>query len=131
MTAIAMRLHPTQDVVKMLERFAREKGIDAAAIMTATGDVDRVRIELPDGRQLLLRGPHALCSLSGVFGTRGHNLHAVVGDGEGVARAGRLVGAKVLSSVEVIVRTFPSLVFKWEAEPVTGKDALLIESRAS
>lgn len=131
MNAIAMRLHPTQDVVEMLERFATERGIDAAAIMTATGDLDRVRLELPDGRQVLLKGPHALCSLSGVFGTRGHNLHATVGDGEGMVRGARLVGAQVLSSVEVIVQTFPSLVFKWAEEPLTGKDALLIEGRTS
>lgn len=126
MTTIAMRLHPRSCLAGMLDRFVEERDIAAACVVSGVGDLDAVRIELPSGEHLVLKGKHALCSLQGSLAKNGHSLHVTVANDRGEVFGGRLVSARVVTSVEVVVQVINGMEFSWVMDGFTGADALRI-----
>ena len=127
MSSIAMRLHPRLDLAWILDRFVEERDVAASCVVSGVGDLDAVRLELPSGEHLVLKGKHALCSLQGSLAKNGHSLHVTVANDRGEVFGGRLVSARVVSSVEVVVQLIHGLEFRWEEEALTGADVLRID----
>ena len=129
--AIVVRLRPGDDLKRELDALARREGLQAAAVATCVGSVERVTVryaDRPDG--VALDGRREIVSLVGTLSAEGSHLHVAVSDGDGRTVGGHLLeGSRVYTTAEVVVLVFPTLRFAREVDPAYGYRELVVRPR--
>lgn len=122
----ALRLLPGEDVRVELERWAREQGIEAAAVTSAVGSLS-VAVLRHGGLSAGTRteGDLEVCSLSGTLSRHGLHLHLAFADGSGEMRGGHLLaGCTVRTTLELVVQEIGGVRFVRRKDERTGYDEL-------
>ncbi|MCB9692325.1 MAG: DNA-binding protein [Alphaproteobacteria bacterium] len=116
-----VRLEPGDDPRGRLEALQRERGWQAASVVSAVGSLTVAAIRYADREETtLLRGPLEVTSLSGTLGPDGPHLHLSVADGRGRTRGGHLsAGSAVYTTLELVVLVLDDVTFHREPDPVT------------
>lgn len=101
-----IRLEPGEDVRETLEGWARDKAMEAAAIVSAVGSLTHAHIRYAgraDG--IMTIGDLEICSLSGTLARYGLHLHISIADRDGVMLGGHLLkGSLVRTTLELVIQ---------------------------
>ena len=125
----ALRLLPGEDVRAELERWAREQGIEAAAVTSAVGSLS-VGVLRYGGQSAGTRteGDLEVCALSGTLSRHGLHLHLAFADGAGEMRGGHLLaGCLVRTTLELVIQEIGGVRFMRRKDERTGYDELFPE----
>lgn len=120
--AVAVRLHPGQDLKVELLRLASERGWEAACVVTCVGSLREAHLRLADAQEgTWLREKLEIVSLVGTFSKDGGHFHLSVSDRTGKTSGGHLLeGCKVYTTAEIVVMPLPDYSFPRELDPETG-----------
>ncbi len=135
MTLLPLRLHPGQDLRQTLEAAVRERGCQAAFVVSGIGSLVDARIRLADAPDAMqIDGPSEILSLSGTLGeAHGHghsHLHMAVSTASGQVIGGHVApGCTVRTTAEVLVALLPEWSFSRETDATTGYAELVVRSR--
>ena len=127
--AVAMRLHPGEDLRLRLQACLREVDADAAVMMTCVGSLRCADLRLADeSLPGPVEGPFEIVSLLGTLGRGSGHLHIALADGAGRVMGGHVrPGCIVHTTAEVVLGLLPDLVFGRQFDPQTGFDELVVE----
>jgi predicted DNA-binding protein with PD1-like motif len=119
-----LRLHPGDDLVESIMGLARKHSIEAGAIVTCVGSVDRARLRYANQSKyesLDSKGRHfEIVSLVGTFSTSSHHLHLALANEEGDVFGGHAdSGNKIYTTAEVVVAEGLAWAFHRERDPHT------------
>lgn len=131
--ALALRLHPGQDLRRELTALAEREGLEAAAVVTCVGSLTRVALRYADRSEpTTLEGKFEIVSLVGTLSRHGAHLHLSVSDGEGRTLGGHLLdGSTVYTTAEIVLTVLPGLRFTRAPDPQTGFKELVVEAAPS
>ena len=120
--AVAVRLHPGQDLKAELMRLATDNGWEAACVVTCVGSLQEAHIRFADAQQgTWLRERLEIVSLVGTFNKDGGHFHLSVSDGQGKTTGGHLLeGCKIYTTAEIVVMPLPNYRFPRELDEKTG-----------
>ncbi len=123
-----LRLRPGDDVMLVLRGYVTQRGIQAAAILSAVGSLTRVNLRYAgrkDGTRL--EGKHEVVALSGTLDAQGAHVHAAVSDENGRTVGGHLMdGNIVYTTLEVVLGVPHNLVFTREPDAQSGYHELVV-----
>ncbi|MCB9183935.1 MAG: DNA-binding protein [Flavobacteriales bacterium] len=125
----ALRLLPGEDVRAELERWAREQGIEAAAVTSAVGSLS-VAVLRYGGQSAGTRteGDLEVCALSGTLSRHGLHLHLAYANEVGEMRGGHLLnGCLVRTTLELVIQEIGGVRFMRRKDERTGYDELFPE----
>jgi predicted DNA-binding protein with PD1-like motif len=119
-----LRLHPGDDLVDSIMEFSRQRSIEAGAIVTCVGSLDRARLRhanQSDYEDLGARGRHfEIVSLVGTFSTTSHHLHLALANEKGNVFGGHAdSGNKVYTTAEIVIAEGLSWTFQRVRDPQT------------
>ena len=101
-----LRLQPGEDVRPFLEQWARDNGIEAAAVTSAVGSLTVAHIRYAgraDG--IVTSGDLEVCSFSGTLAKYGVHLHVSVADRDGAMLGGHMLpGCLVRTTLEIVIQ---------------------------
>ena len=128
----ALRLKPGQDLRQELERFARERKLQAGLIVTAVGSLTKAGLRLADQQGATqFEGKFEIVSLVGTLSPDGPHLHLSVSDKTGRTIGGHLVeGCTVYTTVELVVGEIEGVRFTREQDDESGYKELRVRRRA-
>jgi uncharacterized protein len=128
MKAVALRLHPHQDLKLELDAFACANQLDAACILCCVGSLRKVVLRYADRDcSTELEGRFEIVSLTGALSQHGSHYHISIADGNGQTFGGHLMeGCHIYTTAEIVVGILPDVVFLREADEETGYDELSI-----
>ena len=120
--AVAVRLHPGQDLKAELIRLATENGWEAACVVTCVGSLQEAHIRFADAHEgSWLREKLEIVSLVGTFNKDGGHFHLSVSDGQGRTTGGHLLeGCKIYTTAEIVVLPLSNYNFPRVLDPETG-----------
>lgn len=122
------RLLPGQDLNQSISDFVLNQRIAAGSILTCVGSLTRAVIRFankPEGTQV--DGHFEIVSLVGNVGMSGSHLHLSISDGHGKMLGGHLLdGCLVYTTAEIVLASFPELVFRREMCEQSGYPELVI-----
>lgn len=129
----AVRLAPGADLRVELQAYARARGIQAGAVVTAVGSLSHTVLRLADQKQTtIFDGKREIVSLIGTIGTSGCHLHLSVSDGQGVTVGGHLAdGCIVYTTAEIVIADLTDLKFDRAEDSHTGFRELIIQPRTA
>jgi hypothetical protein len=127
----ALRLTPGRDLRVELERFVKERNIDAAYIVTAVGSLQAAKIRFADKENgTAFDGKFEIVSLVGTVSQNGSHLHISISDGTGKTIGGHLVeGCKIYTTAEIIIGVAEDLTFTRETDSQTTYKELKIRRK--
>jgi predicted DNA-binding protein with PD1-like motif len=120
-----VRLHPGDDLVDSIMRFARKHSIEAGGIVTCVGSLAHVRLRYANQQNyenLDSKGEHfEIVSLVGTFSTTDRHLHLAVANEKGTVLGGHASsGNKVYTTAEIIIVEGVDWKFQREKDSQTG-----------
>jgi len=129
--ARVVRLRPGDDLKRELDALARREGLEAAAMGTAVGSLERTALRFANQPSVtVLDGYREIVSLTGILDRHGSHLHLAVSDREGATLGGHLMeGSRVYTTAELVILVFPDLRFARERDATYGYDELVIKPR--
>jgi uncharacterized protein len=141
----AIRLHPGQDLMDELVKFAAAKKLKAGFLVTCVGSLTKARLRFANNSHATeVEGPFEICSLVGTLSpppeetvvTPGEaldpmpHLHISLADGSGKMVGGHLLeGCKIYTTAEIVIGEATELVFSRPVDPATTWDELVIQER--
>jgi uncharacterized protein len=125
-----LRLHPGDDLVDSIMKFSRQHSIEAGAIVTCVGSLERARLRYAnqsDYEGLDAKGRHfEIVSLVGTFSTTSHHLHLALANEKGEVFGGHAgSGNQVYTTAEIVIVEGLSWTFQRERDPKTTYRELL------
>jgi predicted DNA-binding protein with PD1-like motif len=119
-----LRLHPGDDLVDSIMEFSRRHSIQAGAIVTCVGSLDRARLRYAnqnDYEDLGAKGRHfEIVSLVGTLSTTSHHLHLALANENGDVFGGHAgSGNRVYTTAEIVIAEGLSWAFQRERDPQT------------
>lgn len=128
MRAYALRLVHGQDIRRELMRFAGEKHIAAAALLSMVGCVSRARLRDATGVRVRdLDGDREIVSATGTVSAARTHVHIALADENLCTLGGHLAdGCIVNTTAEIVLLELGGLRFSGAFDPQTGYDELLI-----
>ncbi len=128
MTFHAIRLTPGEDLKQSLKHHIQSLGIQAGAILTGIGSLQKLALRLANQEaHQLYEGKFEIISLAGTLGTEGMHLHLAVADTVGNVTGGHLVeGCIIYTTAEIVIAAFPQYRFARELDEATGYQELKI-----
>lgn len=122
------RIRPGEDLFEEIEAFVKDRGITAGAVVTCVGSLNLAILRLADReRKTKHQGPFEIVSLAGTVSVHGSHLHLSISDQEGSTFGGHLLaGCRVYTTAEVVLVSFPDLVYKRERCQVSGYPELVV-----
>jgi predicted DNA-binding protein with PD1-like motif len=125
---IVRRFGPRQDLRLSCIDLAKESGIEAAAVVTCVGSLERVAIRFANQQEpTILDGKYEIVSLVGMFANDNAHLHISIADEKGNILGGHLSdGSLVYTTAELAAVAFPSLSFQRELDPEYGYKELVV-----
>ena len=126
-----LRLAPGNDLIEALEDARKAQGWTAVFVTAGVGSLHDVQLRFADARgATTIAGPLELVSLAGTLSLDGPHLHASVADAQGRVYGGHLKrGAKVRTTVELLLTELTDVVFRRRPDPRTGYNELVIDPR--
>jgi predicted DNA-binding protein with PD1-like motif len=126
-----LRLHPGQDLKRVLFDFVQSKQIGAAAIVAAVGSLSKAQLRLASAQKSVeWAGPFEVVSLSGTLAMEGLHLHISLADASGVVCGGHLLdGCLVHTTCELVIQQYLDLEFHRQVDSSTGYKELSISER--
>lgn len=127
----ALRLLPGQDPIEELQRFARDRKLNAAFVASCAGSLTRVCIRFANQPQpVTLQGHFEIVSLSGTLHGAGRHLHVAVADSTGATFGGHLMpGSAVYTTAEIVIGELEGVGFEREPDSTTGYRELVPRRR--
>ncbi|CAH8241165.1 DNA-binding protein [Vibrio aestuarianus] len=122
------RLIRGHDLKQSIAALVKEHNIQAGNIASCVGCLSELKIRLADGQSTLyLAEPFEIISLGGTLTNEHLHLHIAVSDSKGKMIGGHLLdGCIVNTTVELILHSYPNLVFDREFDPSTHYSELVI-----
>jgi predicted DNA-binding protein with PD1-like motif len=119
-----LRLHPGDDLVDSIKKFASQHSIEAGSIVTCVGSLDRARLRYANQNNyedLDSKGQHfEIVSFVGTFSTTSHHLHLAVANEKGAVFGGHASsGNRVYTTAEIVIADGLSWTFQRERDPQT------------
>jgi predicted DNA-binding protein with PD1-like motif len=119
-----LRLHPGDDLVDSIKKFASRHSIEAGSIVTCVGSLDRARLRYAnqsDYEELDSKGRHfEIVALVGTFSTTSHHLHLAIANEKGNVFGGHASsGNRVYTTAEIVIAEGLSWAFNREQDPQT------------
>lgn len=130
--AYTLRLKPGQDLFKEITTFVNEKGIEAGNILTCVGSLTTANLRLASSTShyTTFEGPFEIISLTGTVSMYGSHLHISISNGEDPTIGGNLgEGCLIYTTAEIVIGTFPEIVYKREYCEVSGHSELIIKEK--
>lgn len=130
--AHVLRLGPDEDPKIALMNYVREHKLASASVVSAVGSLKMTVMRYANQKETVkLEGFREVVSLSGTLGaTSGSHLHLSVSDSKGVTLGGHLgEGSKVYTTLEIVLLSYPDLVFKRVLDPKTTYEELSISPK--
>lgn len=129
MTYTAFRLEPGADLRCTLERYARERAVSAAFVVSAVGSLSRATLRYAGAETAtIIERPLEIVALSGTLSREGCHLHCAVSDALGKVTGGHvLAGCVVRTTLEVVLGEAPAYRFSRELDPETGYRELVVK----
>ncbi|HEY9644497.1 MAG TPA: PPC domain-containing DNA-binding protein [Coleofasciculaceae cyanobacterium] len=128
MDAVALRLHPQQDLKAELEAFVQAQELEAACVITGVGSLTQAVLRFagqPNG--ILLKEKFEIVSLTGVMSRHGSHYHVSIADSTGRTLGGHVMpGCLIYTTAEIIIGILPQLSFRREPDTLTGYRELVI-----
>ncbi|WP_321392273.1 PPC domain-containing DNA-binding protein [uncultured Desulfuromusa sp.] len=130
MKALAIRLHPHQDLLVELDAFACARQLNAACILCCVGSLRHATLRYADQKNSTdLEGKFEIVSLTGTLSQHGSHIHISIADGEGQTLGGHLLeGCRIYTTAEIVIGVLPKVNFTREFDPETGFEELSIGS---
>jgi predicted DNA-binding protein with PD1-like motif len=124
----ALRLHPGEDPLAVLDAFAMEMRLEAAYVITCVGSLTRAVLRYANQEEAtVLEGHFEIVSLTGVLSIYGSHYHIAIADGEGRTYGAHLLeGSQVYTTAEIILGSLDGVRFLRTFDPVTGYEELEI-----
>lgn len=125
----ALRLVPGTDARMALHDWCKGKGIEAAAVVSAVGSLNRALLRY-GGRSeaTIVEGDLEVCALSGTLSRHGMHLHLAVADAEGRMSGGHMLdGCVVRTTLEIIIQEIGGVRFIRRRDDRTGYEELFPE----
>jgi predicted DNA-binding protein with PD1-like motif len=127
MEAHALRLNPGDDLRGALDATLKQRGAEAAFVVSGIGSLRGARIRYAGAEAAsVLEGDLEILTLSGTLSPDGAHLHISVSDAAGQVRGGHVApGCTVRTTAEILVAWLPEWRFSREHDPATGHPELL------
>lgn len=126
--AIALRLHPGQDLKAELTQLVKTESWSAACVISCVGSLSQAVVRFagqPMGMRL--KGYYEISSLSGTLSQEGCHLHIAVSDKRGQTYGGHLLnGCEIYTTVELVIGVLPQIQFHRQQDAKTGYPELVI-----
>ena len=125
------RLKSAQDLFDSITLFTHEKGIEAGCVLSGIGSLTHFAVRFAD-RDIPneFEGHFEIVSLAGTVSIHGSHLHISVSDGDGKTIGGHLVsGCKIYTTAEIVLATFPNVIYKREFAEDSGYEELVVYER--
>lgn len=126
-----MRLSPGSDLIASLRQAQQASGAQAVAVTSCVGSLSHVQLRhagQPHGTSY--PDSYEITSLSGTIDPRHHHLHLGIADASGHCFGGHLLpGAKVHTTVEIVLLLLTDIRFARESCPQSGFDEFVIYKR--
>ena len=128
----AFRLKPGNDLRRELEALTRRHQIQAGAIVTAVGSLERATLRLADGTEgIEFPGKLEIVSLTGTLSPDGVHLHLSASDKDGHTVGGHLLeGCQIYTTAEIVIVELQDLTFARQLDPQTGYRELIVTGEA-
>lgn len=122
MVVHVLRLQPGEDLRRELARFASERRIHAAVIVSAVGSLKAAAIRYAGEEKIAtLQQNLEVVSLSGTLDEQSIHVHLSVSDNTGRTTGGHLSeGCIVYTTMEIAIGELPGLRFLREKDPRSG-----------
>lgn len=130
--AHVLRLTPDEDPRVALMNYIKENKIAAAAIVSAVGSLKVTSLRYANqNKTTTLEGFREIVSLTGTLShEHGAHIHLSVSDSQGATLGGHLQeGSKVYTTLEVVLLSFPDLIFERRPDHKTGFLELSVKKR--
>jgi len=127
----ALRLKPGDDLMGELERFAHQKQLRAACILTCVGSLRRAVLRFANRDEATeLVDKFEIVSLTGVVSIHGSHYHIAISDGSGQTCGAHLLeGCLIYTTAEIVLAELDNLEFYRTYDPQTGYPELDIKTR--
>lgn len=124
------RLHPGQLLREEIEKFAREKNIQAGVIVTCVGNVSKAILRMANATVIKTwEGTYEIVSLVGTVEATDSHLHLCISDEQGNAFGGHLKNGTIVGvTAEVVIGEIEGVQFSREFDDATGYNELKINS---
>jgi len=131
-TTHTIRLKPGMDLKRELENTAKLLGLQAAAIVTTVGSLEKVNLRFADQKQPTpFNGYHEILSLNGTLSQSGMHIHLTVADKDGQVKGGHLTEGNIIyTTAEIVILEQNHLSFSRVIDPTYGHGELEIQSRS-
>ena len=128
---LPLRLHPGDDLRRVLEAVPSAHGVAAAFVLAGIGSLSRTQLRLAGAdAATAVQGDVELLSLSGSLGVHGAHLHMSVADAQGRVLGGHVLpGCTVRTTAEVLVLLLPDWQLARGLDPATGYPELQVTRR--
>ena len=122
------RLLPGQDLNKSIMDFVKTERIAAGCILTCVGSLTTAVIRYANtGEASRVDGHFEIVSLVGTVDMNAPHLHISISDGHGKMLGGHLLdGCIVYTTAEIVLASFPELVFRRELCEKSGYPELVV-----
>jgi len=128
MTLHAIRLHPRQDLKAELDNWARAHDIEAAAVVTCVGSLQRAVLRFANQADgTVLEDKYEIVALTGTLAKYGSHFHIALSDGRGQTIGGHLLeGCRIYTTAEIVLAPLPEHRFLRLPDAATGYEELYI-----
>lgn len=122
MDALALRLHPGQDLKLELDRLVEKHEIEAACILTCVGSLTTAVLRFANKETSeKLDGHFEIISLTGVLSRHGSHYHIAIADERGTSYGAHLMdGCTIYTTAEIVIGIIPNYSFLRTFDPHTG-----------
>lgn len=131
MKAFVIRLKPGEDLKASIEKFVREKNIEAGWIVTCAGSLTGYNIRFanqPNGSSG--SGHFEIVSLAGTLSVNGSHIHLSIADSTGKTIGGHLMqGCKIYTTAEIVIEQSNEMIFRRHNDGTTPWDELQIQNK--
>jgi len=129
-----LRLHPGDDLIDSIKRFAGQHSIEAGSIVTCVGSLDRARLRFANQSEyedLAPKGQHfEIVSFVGTLSPTSHHLHLAIANEKGDVFGGHAsYGNRVYTTAEIVIADGSNWQFQRERDPKTTYQELYPISR--
>ncbi len=127
----ALRLKPHQDVKQELLRFAQANKLEAAAIVTCVGSLEKINLRFANQESGFSQaGFFEIVSLTGTLSASACHLHISVSDGQGNTTGGHMLDENlVYTTAELVLVELTDLSFDRTADSTYGYQELSVRKR--
>lgn len=127
----AVRLKPHEDLKKELMRFAAENALEAAAIVTCVGSLEKINLRFANQEKGFAQAGHfEIVSLTGTISASACHLHISVSDSSGRTTGGHLLdGNLVYTTAELVLVELTDLKFDRTTDSAYGYSELSVRKR--